>query len=169
MIHGRLPALLRRGGAEAKGGFRFAGAGRSCLRWGTDPRQRAAIAPIAGSVTPFGTSGACLTSICGRILGHPVPRALDSDPSICYVMARCRILRAALQVQSFGGRLHGRTRRLGELGELGSRRRMADMYEAHDPLLGRIGAIRVLAPAFHRGRSFVERFSRRPRVAGHLS
>jgi serine/threonine protein kinase len=46
---------------------------------------------------------------------------------------------------------------------------MADVYEAHDARLGRIGAIKVLAPAFSRGRSFVERFSRRLRVAGHLS
>ena len=43
------------------------------------------------------------------------------------------------------------------------------MYEAHDRLLGRIVAIKVLAPAFDRDRGFVERFRRRARAAAHLS
>jgi hypothetical protein len=53
-------------------------------------------------------------------------------------------------VESFGGRPYGRSRRLNELGELVSRGRIADVYEAHDRLLGRIVAIQVLAPAFDR-------------------
>jgi hypothetical protein len=56
----------------------------------------------------------------------------------------------------FGGRFHGRSRRLGELGELVSRGRMAD---AHDRLLG-IVAIKFLA--FDRDGGFVERFRRGP-------
>jgi hypothetical protein len=57
MIHGQVASSGTSGGAEAKGDSRFAGAGsnllarpaRDALGNGTDPRQRAAVAPIAGS------------------------------------------------------------------------------------------------------------------------
>lgn len=77
--------------------------------------------------------------------------------------------KASPRVESFGGRPHGRSRRLGELGELVSRGRMADVYEAHDRLLERIVASEVLAPAFDRVRGFVERFPRGARAAAHLN
>ena len=88
----RLPALLRRGGAEAKRWLSFrrcrsnlpALPARHALGCGTDPRQRAAVAPIAGSVTPFGTSG---TGPPGR--SHPV----ESGEALHHAArrwARCR-------------------------------------------------------------------------------
>jgi hypothetical protein len=40
-------------------------------------------------------------------------------------------------------------------------------YEAHDRLLGRIVAIKVLALALDRVRGFVKRFRRRARAAAH--
>jgi serine/threonine-protein kinase len=46
---------------------------------------------------------------------------------------------------------------------------MADVYEAHDRLLGRIVAIKLLAPAFDRVRGLVERFRRGARTAAHLN
>ena len=72
-------------------------------------------------------------------------------------------------VQSFGGRPHGRSRRLCEFRELVSRGRIADVFEAHDRLLGRIVAIKLLAPAFDRVRGLVERFRRGARTAAHLN
>jgi hypothetical protein len=54
-------------------------------------------------------------------------------------------------------------------GSWSARVRMADVYEAHDRLVGRIVAIKVLAPAFDRDRGFVERFRRGDRAAAHLT
>ena len=71
-------------------------------------------------------------------------------------------------VGSFRGRPQGRSRRLGELGGLVSRGRMADAYEADDRLLRRVVAIEALAPAFDRVRGLVERSPRGARVAAHF-
>jgi serine/threonine protein kinase len=46
---------------------------------------------------------------------------------------------------------------------------MADVYEAHDRLLGRIVAIKFVAPAFDRVRGLVERFRRGAHAAAHLN
>jgi serine/threonine-protein kinase len=46
---------------------------------------------------------------------------------------------------------------------------MADVYEAHDRLLGRIVAIKVPGSALDRDGGFVERFRRRARAAAHRS
>jgi serine/threonine protein kinase len=54
-------------------------------------------------------------------------------------------------------------------GELVSRGRMADVYEAHGRLVGRSVAIEVFAPAFGRDGGFVERFRRTARAAAHLN
>jgi serine/threonine protein kinase len=54
-------------------------------------------------------------------------------------------------------------------GNWSPRGRMADVYEAHDRLLGRIVAIKVLASAFDRYRGFVEWFRRGARWAAHFN
>jgi hypothetical protein len=55
------------------------------------------------------------------------------------------------------------------LGELVSRGRMADVYDAHDGLLGRIVAIKVLASAFDRDGGLRRAVPPRARAAAHLS
>jgi hypothetical protein len=85
------------------------------------------------------------------------------------VESRLPVPKAVPRVRSFGGRFHGRSRRFGELGELVSRGRIADVYEAHDRLLGRIVAIKLPAPAFACVRGLSEEFRRRARAAAHLN
>src|SRR5687768_9029989 len=90
----------------------------------------------------------------------PVAVRWESDP---------RVAKARPRVESFGGRPHGRSRRLGELGNPVSRGTMADVYDAYDRLLGRIVAIKVLASAFDRDGGRRRAVPPRARAAAHLS
>jgi hypothetical protein len=54
-------------------------------------------------------------------------------------------------------------------GGLVSRGRMADVHEAHNRLLVRLGAINILASPFNGVRGLVERFRRSARAAAHLN
>jgi hypothetical protein len=54
-------------------------------------------------------------------------------------------------------------------GELVSRGRVADAYEAHDRLFVHFVAISVLASAFNRVRGLVVRFRRGARAAAHFN
>jgi hypothetical protein len=74
-----------------------------------------------------------------QIVVHPFlsPRAMTTASrtpvlGTAPLPPRLRVSKTGAWVLSFGGRPHGRSRRLGEPGELGSRWRMANVCEAHD-------------------------------------
>jgi hypothetical protein len=110
-----------------------------------------------GRVAEVSKDGSCL--VAERQRGGPGDGGVDDS----------WVAKAIPWVRSVRGRPHGRSRRLGELGELVSRGRMADAYEAHDRLHRRVVAIEALAPAVDRVQGFVRRFPCGARAAADLS
>jgi hypothetical protein len=111
---------------------------------------------------PSARSGACVPGLLSEAVAHPYP-------SICCVIAPGRkSSRATTSVESVGGRPHGRSTAR-DSGDLVSRGRLADVYEARDRLVGRTVAIKVLAPAFERDRGFRRAVPPRDRAAARLN